>query len=1161
MAILEVHDGRGHVRRVTIAREDTVLIGSAPTCAIVVDGPGVAPIHGRIRWSKRRYKVDAVADVDAIEVNGKRVKSSTIYQGDEVRVGLCRIFVITTEDGAGTAPAEEKTAIRPAPAAFGQASSASRSVGPAVFESPAISRVLEAPARPEPLKRNRDWKTSLKEAEPSLEVPSPRADGYWGRLKARFGLRPDAPGQERVLSSPIVLGLAVTLFVIVVLSVSMWKIIARVTAERQYNLAFESLDTGDYRNAIRQLDDFLAANPSDPRSGKARVFRALAGVRQYTSSSGTSWENAVKAAREMVDGVGSLPEYRDASTELADQLVKAVEGLADRARGAADPEVLKQAEAALAFQRQVAGKAADALLSRSRALPKLDQAREAIRRAQARTKALASIDAALASGSAARAFEGRDALVGMYSDMASDRELVSRLVKANDLIRRAATFDPSGRPGETEPHPDPLGPPTTLVLRLDPGRKPGNGPVVYAIADGLLFGIDSAAGAPLWQTPVGISSPFPPVPIAGGEPAILLVDARHDDLVRLDGRTGKLVWRQALGERVDSPPLVLGNQIYQATPTGKIVAIDLTNGAVRGTLNLGRKIARAPVVDESGEFLYVLGDEDCLFVLAREPLSCQAVEYLAHEPGSIACTPARFGRFLVVVENTTLGDGRWRVYILDESGGGLKLRQTLPVAGWTWDTPSTMGSVAWSASDRGELHAYSIGLYESEQPLRAIASLAAENEASGPAFGLARSEREFWLSGGRPSRFDLNTESARLAAVWNLGTIGAALAPIQAAGKVAVFTHESSEGPGVALWGVDPQDGTVRWRTTLGASWPVAPAPGKDDGSLVTVGFDGSDLVLSRDLLARGGFVEQPLPKAGVFRVPATGVARLDCGGTAVLVPSANGWQLLARRDGGKVQTIDLPSPLGAAPISWSGGILVPGADGRVYLIDPATGESAADPFVPRFDKDRPSRWTTPVVVADDAVVLADRDGRVRRLTRSENPRPRLVVTAESPLGQPLDAEPASSGGAVIVATADGKVRALAARDLSPIATVDLPSPRTFGPVAVGDYAFVADAAGNVFAFGGDGRKVWQSRLHSAANDAPVVRGGAARFLTRSGALESRSLADGATSERLALGVLPAGSPVVSGGRVFVPSGLGSIRAIAEERLGGAGASTGSAPP
>ena len=101
MAILEVHDGRGHVQRVTITREEPALFGTSPSCAIVLGGEGVAPVHGRIRGSKRKYKVDAGAGIDAIEVNGKRVKSSTLYQGDEIRVGLCRIFVITTEDRDG----------------------------------------------------------------------------------------------------------------------------------------------------------------------------------------------------------------------------------------------------------------------------------------------------------------------------------------------------------------------------------------------------------------------------------------------------------------------------------------------------------------------------------------------------------------------------------------------------------------------------------------------------------------------------------------------------------------------------------------------------------------------------------------------------------------------------------------------------------------------------------------------------------------------------------------------------------------------------------------------------------------------------------------------------------------------------------------------------
>lgn len=1154
MAILEIHDGRGHVHRVTVARDELALFGTSPACAIVLGGEGIAPIHGRLRWSKQKFKVDAGAGIDAVEVNGKRVKSSSLYRGDEIRVGLCRIFVITVE-ADGDDPGDDRTRVQPAPRALAPAA---RPGG--VFESTAMAEVLDVPGRSEAARPGRDWQDVLEGAEPSGPIVAPKPVGYWERVRERFGLRHDAPGRERVLSSPIILGLVGTLFALIVLSVALWKIIVRTTAERQYTRAFESLDAGDYRNAARQLDDFLAANPDDARSGKARVFRALARVRQYTSSSGASWENAVKAAEEMVAEVGALPEYRDASTELAEQLVKAVEGLADRARASADPETLGAAEAALAFERRVAGKAADALLARSRALPKLDQAREAIRRAQAKARALAAIDAALAEGSADLAYAGRDALVGVYGDLASDRDLIDRLIRANDLIRQGAKFDPSGRPGETEPHPDPLGPPVSLVLRHEPGSKPSGGPVVYALSDGLIVGLDGGNGAPLWQVPVGAASPFPPLPIAGVAAAILVVDARHDELVRLDGRTGKLVWRQELGERVADPPLVLGNQIFQPTPTGKVLAIDLTTGALRGTLNLGRKTARSPVVDESGDHLYLLGDEDCLFVLGREPLACLAVQYVGHEPGSIACAPTRVGRFLVVAENTTLTDGQWRVFVLDEDGIGLKPRQTLPVAGWTWGSPSTLGSVIWSASDRGEIVAYSIGLYESERPFRPIAAVAAEVEASGPAFGLARSEREFWLSGGRPGRFELNTESGKLNGLWTLGAAGPAVAPVQIAGRVAVFTQAAGDGPGLALSGVDAQTGSPRWRTTLGVPWPVAPTPGAEEGSLATLAFDGSDLVLVRELVSGGGFVEQPFPRAGSFRLPASGAVRLSCGAMSVLVPSPNGSQFLVR-EGGKFRAVDLPSPMGARPIAWGPHVLVPGVDGRVYLIDPASGESAADPFVPPFDKDHPYRWAAPVLVAEDAVVLADREGRIRRLVKSDKPRPRLAVSGEASLGQAIVGDPATTGGSVLVATADGKVRSLSARDLSPASTVDLPAPRASGPDSSGDGAFATDAAGGVFAFGPDGQKRWQARLHSASTVPPAVRGGSAWFLTRSGSLESRSTADGSASGRVKLDILPAGAPAFAGPRLIVPTGLGTIRAVADERLGAAAPPTGAESP
>ena len=54
MATLEVHDGRGRVERVAIARDHPVMLGSSPKCDIVLEGDGVLPFHGRIRWKPRK---------------------------------------------------------------------------------------------------------------------------------------------------------------------------------------------------------------------------------------------------------------------------------------------------------------------------------------------------------------------------------------------------------------------------------------------------------------------------------------------------------------------------------------------------------------------------------------------------------------------------------------------------------------------------------------------------------------------------------------------------------------------------------------------------------------------------------------------------------------------------------------------------------------------------------------------------------------------------------------------------------------------------------------------------------------------------------------------------------------------------------------------------
>src|SRR5262249_9138155 len=151
-----------------------------------------------------------------------------------------------------------------------------------------------------------------------------------------------------------------------------------------------------------------------------------------------------------------------------------------------------------------------------------------------------------------------------------------------------------------------------------------------------------------------------------------------------------------VGERVVDPPLVLGNQLAQVLPSGKVLMIALESGELQATVHLGRPLARMPVHDESGRHLYVVSRQDCLFILTSDPLACSAVEYLGLPDGSVPCAPARLGRFLVIPQNDSLGDGRWQVLVLDEEGTRVRPVQEMPVAGWTWQTPAASGQIVWA---------------------------------------------------------------------------------------------------------------------------------------------------------------------------------------------------------------------------------------------------------------------------------------------------------------------------------------------------------------------------------------------------------------------------------------------------------------------------------
>src|SRR5262249_13873537 len=171
----------------------------------------------------------------------------------------------------------------------------------------------------------------------------------------------------------------------------------------------------------------------------------------------------------------------------------------------------------------IAGAAASSFLNRSSLPAKLAEARAAVRKAEVRARALAAMDQALEAGSPGRVYQARDDLLDRYADLAHDRQLITRMTAANELIRKAVTID-TGRGGAARgARPDRPGPAPSLGIRSRQEGAPGAPAlesIVFAMADGLAVAIDATAGAPLWQASLGLASPYVPQPVPG-DPSVL----------------------------------------------------------------------------------------------------------------------------------------------------------------------------------------------------------------------------------------------------------------------------------------------------------------------------------------------------------------------------------------------------------------------------------------------------------------------------------------------------------------------------------------------------------------------------------------------------------------------------------------------------------------
>lgn len=882
--------------------------------------------------------------------------------------------------------------------------------------------------------------------------------------------------------------------------------------------ARQSLNDGSYTQAISQYEQFLKEFPRHRDRSGARVWLAVARLRQAVETS-HDYPLALDVARKELNEVEEEEKFKEAQFELAALLPRIAGGLADRAEAATDPAEVRQ--------RIDEATAALALCINTNYIPKslrdeaeLDAVRETIEVVQRRLEShedlqqtLAAMDKAVAAGDTPAAYQARRDLLKKHPELSGDETLAAAVARVSAAEQSGIHFVADEQPAETTEPPTPWVAALALAHRRSTTAAPDTG-VACVRVDGAVYGLDVASGKLLWQRPLG----FAPSswPIAVGDD-VLVVGATRHELVRLEAATGKLRWRQPLGEPV-APPLVVGDRAFVAAESGRLYLVDLKSGTRLGYLQFAQPLRVTPATDRRGEHLYLTGDHSSVYVISLADLTCPGVYYLGHSAGSIQVAPAVVLDKLAVLENDGVATCRLHLLMLDHEGVVTGQAAERRLTGLAAAPPLVAGRRMIVATDRGEIDVFEVNSGEGEETLTAIATREASEQEPLVRHVLV-TEGNIWVGDTQLTKYNVLPTGNRLPveSIDNNFAGSTFDHALELFGNTLVHVRRPPHQAGVVVAATDTHRGQSLWQTDLAvppASSPVVD-PAHRSMVVATAGgyafeFDEAAIrsrVEDEPLDAR--FPPAPLP------VLSTG-ADLGNGRAAFGAPTASDRLLLVDPSQGNraAQWVQLPSRLACAATPLGNGVLAPLEVGQVAYLDPATGEPLATPFQPRLQPRTRLEYQPPGVVsgANRQFVIADGHDKVYLVSLVDRPQPHLEAQAEVEVGPYAVVAPvAMLGDSALVVTEEPRLLRLQLPKLEVASDVELPADVVWGPYSVGERALLATADGNLSAARADGAIAWTVPLaHGELVGPPLATESGVLVAYRAGILQRINVATGA---------------------------------------------------
>ncbi len=1182
-AKLEIRDPNGNVIARDLSKSQPTLFGRHLTNDIVIDEDGVASLHGRISWNGSAFELTA-AGKDGIDVNGTLVKQRNLEDDDLIRIGSFDIIYLVEEPstpqkksgtGSGLSLTREKSAEPPldlddlhdelnqierrrqSGASDSGAKQGSKSMksgsarnrdvdddfdaSPPTAELTLAELIDEATADEFPEATDEDFNSRRRS---SSDDDEPNDEGPVTSLRTMFS-KNERLKEQTVMRSPMVLALGGGGGLLAIVALVFWFLIEREQVQRQFSAAETEIKQAQFATGIVKFEEFIKLHPGHALTegphgarvlvGKARIEKELVGSPAYS--------NALKALQDFIAQHREAKYFPDLNEDLVVFAKKIALDAPKLASVNNQRELLKISTDAEEIMMRYSPIDSPPIEAKKEIAKAREEAETAIVKSSEIDKALASINDSLKKESPFEAVATRQKLVVRFRDLESDRRLDTALKRSLDLAKKQSVREEFQRDAQTDDPTKSLPKPLSLTVRTRAlSDEQSANRVVFAIGQDSCFAADSITGDTLWRRTVGIGTPFFPVPIETSRSAVLLFDTTQNQLMLLDRRTGDLAWRQVV-EPAAGPPLVLDGQIYLPTRDGFLYRIDADSGRITSRLKFPQRLFAPPLAMADGKHILVIGDSEFAYTLGLNPLECQLVTQIGHQPGTITAAPLMMGQHVLIAENDRATTSRLRVLNASKAEQRLSDVAESRVEGHIRDDMILRGNRLYVISAGPRLSVLNVSDDQNQRTLAPVSTLQIPTTHSGAAHLAAGADDQIWLAVGALRKVQLKTDVLQLDQ--QAIAVGQSTQPMQMIGRNLYVGRQLPIGQAVHLTQADGESMQSNWRTVVGAKI-LAASPGTD-GQLVCVTEGADTFLVSATEINNGGFrvrSEQQLKLPDNSVEPLQAVS-LSEGRTAVWTNGPDGKLWVVGPSALPQPEIALAQALDCPPLRFAGGVLLP-IPGRLKMAG-RTGN--CDDFLAPVSttNDGPVRkWKHLIAVDDDTLFVIDSLGKMSKLQFRTGEKTFFQTVSSVDL-KPIDVAPTLHKGRLITADAAGKMRVLDVTAMETREEVELGGPAS-KPIWVAEPLLLAEVSRQkLVAYDAAQPKqpLWTLNLEGVGlAGSPLLIGNALIAVQQSGDVLRIDAKTGKVEQKMSINQIATQGPLRVGNLLVVLTADGSLQHI-----------------